>query len=83
MYNRTDIDDYQNRLSDEKIKKLLRHCNKHSIAPEICAWYDDMADFFEDWCGIGYTKTQARDVMRNNKDEFCKFANGEIVRLVK
>jgi hypothetical protein len=83
MYKVTDIDDYQNRLTEEQKDKLIKHCNDYNIKPEICAWYDDLEDFFSDWCNIGYKRTEARELLNSNKDEFCKFKNGEIVRLVK
>ena len=82
LYNITDIDDYQNRLTEEQKKALIRHCNRYEIKPVICAWYDDMEDFFSDWCGIGYTRTEARKLYHGGKGEFCTFNNGEIVRLV-
>ena len=37
------------RLSKEQAEELLKHCNEFGIHPEICAWYDDMEDFYTDW----------------------------------
>lgn len=82
-YNINDIDDYQNRLDEEQKSKLIKHCNKYEIAPNICAWYDNLEDFYSDWCKIGYTKKQAKELLNNNiENEFIKFSNGEIIRLV-
>ena len=49
VYEIKDIDDYQERLTDEQAKLLIEHCNENEIYPEICAWYDDMEDFYQDW----------------------------------
>ncbi len=83
-YEISDIDDYQNRLTEKQKKLLIRHCNRYQIAPEICAWYDDMDDFYSDWVEqIGYTKTGARKLMQDNKDEFKRFSDSSIIRLAK
>lgn len=85
LYNIKDIDDYQNRLTPEQKENLIKHCNKYNVAPEICAWYDDMDDYYSDWCSdnIGYSKAEARDKIKTNDNgEFKKFSNGEIVRLI-
>jgi len=82
IYKVEDIDDYQNRLTEDQINRLIRHCNRYEVAPNICAWYDDWEDFCSDWCDeIGYTRTEARERLNFGKGEFCKFSNGEIVRL--
>lgn len=81
-YSINDIDDYQNRLTEEQKKKLIKHCNRYHIQPTICAWYDDLEDFFSDWCdNCGYTRTEARKIYHGGKGEFCTFSTGEIVRL--
>ena len=86
IYKIADIDDYQNRLTEDQKKRLVTHCNRYEIKPEICAWYDNWEDFCSDWCDeIGCTRTEARERLNgdmDNKGEFCKFSNGEIVRLV-
>lgn len=80
-----DIDDYQNRLTEKQKKTLLIHCNKHGINPEICAWYDNMEDFYSDWVNeVGYLKADAKNLLVvNDGGEFKKFRNGSIIRLVK
>ncbi len=84
MYEISNIDDYRNRLTEKQKVLLLRHSNKYNIAPVICAWYDDMDDFYSDWVDqIGYTKTTARKMMKENRDEFKTFSDGSIIRLVK
>lgn len=84
MYKISDIDDYQDRLTQEQAQALIKHCNRYEIKPVICAWYDDWEDFCSDWCSenIGYTKTQARKLLHGGKGEFKIFSNDEIVRLV-
>jgi hypothetical protein len=80
------IDDYQTRLSDADKDFLLDRCNQWGIFPNICAWYDDISDFYSDWVeDIGYTKEQADDLLDIVKmqGEFIIFSDGRIVRLVK
>ena len=78
------IDDYQNRLTDEQKEKLIMHCNKYNIAPIICAWYEDIRDFIEEWIQYGYTRSEAREKLKmyDNSGEFKKFKEGTIIRLV-
>ena len=85
-YTISDIDDYQNRLNEEQAKLLIRHCNKYNVKPKICAWYDDMEDFYQDWIydnEIFKNKREALERFNNGKQdgEFKKFKDGEIVRL--
>jgi len=82
IYEIKNIDDYKNRLTEYQKKILIRHCNRYEIKPVIIAWYDDWEDFCSDWCEqIGYTRTEARKRLNSGNGEFCKFSNGEIVRL--
>lgn len=83
IFNVNDIDDYMNKITEEQKKVLIKHCNKYGIKPVICAWYDDLEDFFSDWCSenIGYTRTEARKLLHGGKGEFITFSNGEILRL--
>ena len=82
-YKINEIDDYQNRLTGDQEKLLIRHCNKYGIKPCICAWYDDMDDFYSDWCDdIGYSKTDARSLLSEGDGQFKKFKDGQIIRLV-
>ena len=87
IYTVNDIDDYMNKITDNQAKFLIKHCNKYKIKPEICAWYDNMKDFYSDWCDpktVGMTKEEARARLEDGKSEgeFKVFSNGEIVRLV-
>ena len=54
-FNKKDIDDYLNRLTQEQEKELLKYCNKYNVKPVICAWYEDKKDFVSDWCGSRIT----------------------------
>ena len=74
------------RLTEDQKRLLVEHSNKYQINPEICAWYDNMEDFYSDWCNINdlnFTKEEARSrfVDGKEKGEFKVFSNGEIVRL--
>jgi hypothetical protein len=85
-YNKEQIDDYQTRLSEADKESLIGHCNKWGIFPNICAWYDDMDDFYSDWMEyIGYSKLEADDLLNtdNTQGEFLIFTDGRIVRLAK
>lgn len=87
-YTKNDIDDYMDKITDIQAKKLIKHCNKFNIYPRICAWYDDMDDFYQDWIydnNIFETEEEANDRFDYGIEigEFVKFKNGEIVRLVK
>ncbi|PGK51875.1 hypothetical protein CN918_29220 [Priestia megaterium] len=86
-YTVNQIDDYQNKITKEQEKELIEHCNAHNISPDICAWYDDMKDFYQDWVydnKIYKTKEEAYDRYKEGLEtgEFKAFNNGEIVRLV-
>lgn len=86
-YTETDIKDYVCKLTLQQANRLLEHCNKFEIEPDIVAWYEDKADFYSDWTNskdVNYTREEAQnryDEGTKNTGEFCKFANGEIVRL--
>ena len=87
MFYIKDIDDYQNRLTERQKEVLLNHCNESGIYPEICAWYDDIYDFYQDWVydhKICSTENDADIRFEEDKDggEFIQFSNGEIIRLV-
>lgn len=85
-YTIQNIDDYKNKITDKQAIALIKHCNKYQINPEICAWYDNMKDFYSDWCSdnIKYSKEEAKDLIKTNEGgEFKVFKNGEIIRLVR
>lgn len=82
-YTLTDIDDYQNKLTDEQKTVLIKHCNKYQIEPNICAWYDDDDDdFHDDWMeNANYSLDEADDLFNDNPDEFLQFDDMQIIRL--
>jgi len=82
-YNIDQIDDYQNRLNEEQKETVITHCNEFQIEPVICAWYDDMDDFYEAWEEVGYSTEDADTLFDSSKDEFLEFDNDTIVRFVK
>lgn len=81
-YEKKDIDDYLDNLTEEQTIQLLTHCNRFDIKPDICAWYTDLEDLFEEFSNYGYSRTEARKIFHGGLGEFKKFKNGEIVRLV-
>ena len=86
MYKIKDIADYQSRLTNEQTESLIQHCNEFNIYPIICAWYDNMEDFYQDWVydyEIFKTEEEADDRYEYGieKGEFLKFEDGQIVRL--
>lgn len=85
-YTIKDIDDYQKRLTEEQKQILIKHSNEFAIHPEICAWYDDMEDFYQDWISdnkIFETEEQADNRYEEGLEsgEFLKFSDGQIIRL--
>lgn len=63
--------------------KIDRHAKRYRINPDICAWYRDWEDFCSDWCDprIGYTRTQAREILHGGIGEFMFLPEGKgIVR---
>jgi hypothetical protein len=83
-YSIPDIDDYQSKLSDKDKITLIEHCNTNDIQPNICAWYDDMNDFYSDWVDeVGYSKENADKLLHNESDQFLIFQDGRILRLAK
>lgn len=83
-YKLENIDDYLNRLTPEQAEELIVHCNEYDIFPNICAWYDDMDDFFDDWCEqVGLTEKEAQERFKEGKEigEFKQFSDEQIIRL--
>lgn len=88
------------KMSEESIKYLRRYVNitakikeaieKHAqekgLEPEICAYYEDMDDFYLDWISLcGYTKTIAKKLLDKGlkTGEFMYLPDGQgIVRFV-
>ena len=86
IYTIKDIDDYQDRLTEKQSLELVEHCNKFGISPNICAWYDNLDDFYIDWVydnEIDRTEAEAYDRLLDGKEtgEFKEFDSGEIVRI--
>ena len=86
-YNVNQIDDYKGKITEQQASELIEHCNKFGVYPDICAWYDDMEDFYVDWVydhDICKNEEEADERYENGLEngEFKKFSNGEIVRLV-
>lgn len=77
------LNEYIN-VTEEIKQKIEKHAKRYGIRSEICAWYSDWKDFCSDWCDyIGYTKTQARELLHGGIGEFMFLPNRMgIVRFV-
>lgn len=62
-------------LTEELLLTIGKHAMRYALKSEICAYYVDMEDFFSDWTGIGYTRTEARALMYEGTGEFYKLPN--------
>ena len=72
---------------DEEITvRIIDHCIFHKLNPEICAYYEDLEDFYSDWTTIGYEREEALAMLVNSfrtNGEFCKLPNRPgIIRFV-
>lgn len=48
-------------LTTEIKDTIEKHAQEKGLEPEICAYYEDMADFYLDWVNsCGYTKADAK-----------------------
>lgn len=65
-------------VTDEITNKILNHCKRYNLEPEICAYYSD----WEDSSTVGYTRTEARELYHGGKGEFLTFNSGDIIRFV-
>ena len=64
-------------VTDEVKEKIEKHAKRYGIKSEICAWYADWNDFCSDWCdNLGYTKTEARDLLHGGIGEFMTLPDG-------
>lgn len=82
-YTVEDVKDYLEYLTEDQLKLIVRHCHRYGIKPDLCAWYEDMEDFFSDWCDhVGYTRQEARERFKEGKanGEFKQFSDESIVR---
>ena len=59
-------------LTNNIILDIEKHMTKYQLCTDICAYYKNMDDFLSDWCGIGYTKNNAKKLLKENSDEFMK-----------
>ena len=59
-------------LTEDLLLAIGKHAMRYVLKSDICAYYTDLEDFFSDWTGIGYTKTEARALMHEGTGEFYK-----------
>lgn len=70
-------------LTDDVQKAIEEHAKEYGIEPEVCAWYEDHADFVTDWADAGYTVEKANNLLKDNPQEFMELPDGlGIVRFV-
>lgn len=70
-------------VDDKLITKLKRHQKRYGFKDlDICAYYDNIQDFYDDWTSIGYTKTEARKLLHGGQGEFMILNTGGIIRFV-
>jgi len=81
-FTKNEIDDYRNRLTEEQKELVVKHANNTDVPPVICAWYDDLDDFYSDWVEeIGYSKEEADELLKD-EEQFLIFEDGSIIRFV-
>lgn len=59
-------------LTDSIILAIGKHAMRYALHGDVCAYYTDLEDFFSDWTSIGYTRTEARELLHGGKGEFFK-----------
>ena len=59
-------------LTDKILLAIGKHAMRYALHSDICAYYYNLEDFFSDWTGIGYTRTEARAMLHGKKGEFFK-----------
>lgn len=66
-------------VSEQVEKCIENHAQNHGFEPKICAWYEDMEDFYDDWVlGVGYS-TKDADLLYDKgieSGEFLWLPNG-------
>lgn len=78
-----DVKDYLEHLTKEQVQLIVNHCNDYGIKPVLCAWYEDMDDFYSDWCDeVGYSQAEADRLFEEGTQsgEFKQFSDDSIVR---
>ena len=54
-----------NPLNENVIQKIKKHIKEYKLTDQICAWYENMTDFYSDWCDKYngyYSKEEAREI---------------------
>lgn len=65
-------------LSEKEKLRIGIHKKRYVLKDaEICAWYENWDDFCSDWCGIGYTRKQAKELLHGGKGEFMVLPDSE------
>lgn len=59
-------------LTEDLLLAIGKHAMRYVLKSDICAYYTDLEDFFSDWTGIGYTRTEARVLLHSGMGEFFK-----------
>ena len=76
-----DYPEHYPKISENQVDKILKHCKKYNIKPQVCAYYENWKDFCSDWCDfIGLTKTEAKERLYGEEGEFLIFKGWGIIR---
>ena len=59
-------------ITEDLLLAIGKHAMRYVLKSDICAYYTDLEDFFSDWTGIGYTRTEARVLLHSGMGEFFK-----------
>lgn len=59
-------------LTEDLLLAIGKHAMRYVLKSDICSYYTDLEDFFSDWTGIGYTRTEARVLLHSGMGEFFK-----------
>lgn len=82
--NRINYPEMYPELSEDKIQKILEHCERYDLEPDVCAYYEDIDDFYSDWCDdLGYTEEEADEMLDSYSGEFIEFDGWGILRFVR
>ena len=70
------------KVDETIIYEIGHHCGRYAVFPDICAWYEDMEDFYSDWCGTREDTQWVDDLFYKSEEryQFQTLPNGNIIR---
>ena len=63
-------------VTDDVKRDILKHAQWYRIKADVCAWYKGLSDFCSDWCSLGYTVEEAKELLHRGTKEFMYLPNG-------